>query len=101
MSDVPPNVLRRAAGLDERSPTSGEALSGLCCFDGNRLRLKSDVEAERVAIRNELRIFADKSWTPNFDYAPGDRIKAGRPRFRRARRALAGWLERVAGEIRV
>ena len=38
-------------------------------------------------------------WTPNFDYQPGDRIKAGRPRFRRSRRVLAGWLERVAGEI--
>ena len=57
MSDVPPNVIRRAAGLHENG------------------------------------------WTPNFDYKPGDRIKAGRPRFRRSRRVLAGWLERVAGEI--
>ena len=95
MSDVPPNVLRRAAGLDERSPTSGEALSGLCCFDGNRLRLKSEVWDE-----DRIDAWLDEAgWTSDFDYKPGDRVKAGRPRFRRSRRVLAGWLKRIAKEI--
>jgi hypothetical protein len=49
-------------------------------------------------IGQKTRVFAGIPWVPNFVYIPGDRIKAGRPRFRRSRRVLTGRLAKVAKE---
>jgi hypothetical protein len=79
MSDVPPNVLRREAGLPPYQVT-----------DEQYKAAKEGRGAEYIRHLHQQR---------QWEYSVGGRVWCGRPRLRRSRRVLAGWLKRIAKEI--